>query len=56
MSHKETMHWGPGMSAPHGMRNATETEKAIIKTTFKEKRHFIEGFLVPIMEERKQKP
>lgn len=56
MSHKETMRWGPGMSAAHGMSNAIDMEKAIIKTTFKEKRHFIEEFLVPIIEERKQKP
>lgn len=56
MSHEETMHWGPGMSAPHGMSKAIDMEKAIIKTTFKEKRHFIEGFLVPITEERKRKP
>ena len=50
------MHWGPGMSASHGMSNVIDTEKAIIKITFKEKRHFIEGFLVPVTEESKQKP
>lgn len=56
MTHKEAMRWGPWMSAPQGMSNAINTEKALIKTTFREKRHFIEGFLVPVIEERKQKP